>query len=128
MSVIARQESYFWFFENILKNPFFGSQFARLSNTEYPGYAHNIFLDILLGFGITGLIIFLYIIINAFIKLRKSIMYNSPFWIGLIMIQTFILSLTSGSYYSDPVLNCSILLTLMGKFYLDKKSIEKKVK
>jgi O-antigen ligase len=35
LSVIARQESYAWFFTAILENPIFGSQFARLRNGEF---------------------------------------------------------------------------------------------
>lgn len=116
MSVLERQETYFWFFNNILENPFFGSQFARLSNTDFPGYAHNIFLDILLGFGIFGLLLFLYIILKSFIVIKEMIRSKSHFWIGLFMIQAFIVSISSGAYYSDPVLNCSILLVLLGNF------------
>ena len=45
MSALERQESYFWFYNKITESPFFGSQFARLQNGEFPGYAHNIFLE-----------------------------------------------------------------------------------
>lgn len=120
MSMLLRQETYYWFINKILESPFLGSQFAQLSNTFFPGYAHNIFLDILLGLGIFGLILFLYVLVKAFIELKKSIVINNHFWVGLIMIQTVILSFTSGSYYSDPVLCCSILLVLMGNFYSKK--------
>ena len=50
MSIIARQESYSWFIDNILDYPLFGSQFARLGNGTYPGYSHSLILDLLLGF------------------------------------------------------------------------------
>lgn len=113
MSVIARQESYEWFLNTIIENPLIGSQFARLENGQYPGYAHNILLDILLGFGIIGLLLFLYVIKKAIRNIRINFILNRHYWIGLIMLQSFILSLTSGAYYSNPILNCSIVLTLL---------------
>lgn len=115
LSMLNRQESYLWFINKILENPVFGSQFARLSNGEYPGYAHNIFLDILLGFGVVGLGLFLYIIIKALCSIRANIIAKNNFWIGLLMIQFFVLSLTSGAYYSDPLLNGTIVLTLLAR-------------
>jgi O-antigen ligase len=113
LSMLNRQESYLWFINKILENPIWGSQFARLSNGEYPGYAHNIFLDILLGFGIVGLGLFLYIIIKALSSIRTNIIEKDNFWIGLLMIQFFVLSITSGAYYSDPILNVTIVLSLL---------------
>lgn len=113
LSMLNRQESYLWFINKILENPIWGSQFARLSNGEYPGYAHNIFLDILLGLGLVGLVLFLYIIIKAMSSLRTNIIEKNNFWIGLLMIQFFIPSLTSGAFYSDPLLNGTIVLTLL---------------
>lgn len=113
MSVRAREESYNWFLDNILEDPLFGSHFARLGYWEYPGYAHNILLDISLGFGLFGLVLFLSIIFKAIRNLRYNLISNHQFWIGLIMLQFLVLSMTSGSYYSDPVLNCSIVLSLL---------------
>ncbi len=120
LSVLERQESYYWFINNIMEHPFWGSQFARLSNTDFPGYAHNIFLDILLGFGIFGLFFFLYLIYNAFRIIKNMVNNNSHYWVGLFMIQVFVVSLFSGAYYSDPLLNCSILLVFLGKFNYPK--------
>lgn len=113
MSVLARQESYIWFIGAISENPFFGSQFARLGYGDYPGYAHNIILDILLGFGLVGLLVCSYVIYKAFKNLSISIRSKKDYWIGLIMMQYFLLSLTSGSYYSNPQLNCTIVLVLL---------------
>lgn len=113
MSVRARQESYAWFFDKIIENPLFGGQFARLGYGDYPGYAHNILLDVLLGFGIIGLFLFLVIILKAIKNIRVNLFSNHQYWIGLIMLQFFVLSMTSGAYYADPVLNCSIVLTLL---------------
>jgi len=113
MSLIARQESYLWFINEILEYPFFGSKFARLGNGTYPGYSHSIILDILLGFGIVGLVVFLYVVYKSFYQLKIQIKQSYYYWPGLVMVQFFLLSLTSGAYYSNPVLNCSILLTLL---------------
>lgn len=115
LSVLNRQESYMWFLNKIYENPIFGSQFARLTNGEYPGYAHNIFLDILLGFGILGLVVFLFIIAKSLLVVRESIISNNNFWIGLIFIQFFMLSISSGAFYSDPMLN--VLVVLLQAFY-----------
>ena len=113
MSLLARQESYAWFINQILEYPILGSQFARLGNGTYPGYAHSLFLDILLGFGIVGLAVFLYCFYKGFYNFRINMKHNQVYWIGLIMLQYFLLSLTSGAFYSDPQLNCLILLTLL---------------
>ena len=124
MSVMARQESYAWFVNKILESPIVGSQFARFGNGEYPGYAHNILLDILLGFGILGLLLFLYIIIKALKNIRVNLINNQHYWIGLILLQSFILSLTSGAYYSNPILNCCIVLTLLISYKTGIKKAE----
>ena len=113
MSLLARQESYVWFINQIFEYPILGSQFARLGNGTYPGYAHSLFLDILLGFGIIGLAVFLYCVYKGFYNFRIKMKHNQVYWIGLIMLQYFLLSLTSGAFYSDPPLNCLILLTLL---------------
>lgn len=113
MSIIARQESYIWFIDNILESPILGSQFARLGNGTYPGYAHSLFLDILLGFGIIGLAVFLYCVYKGFYNFKTEIIHNHNYWPGLIMLQYFLLSLTSGAFYSNPQLNCTILLSLL---------------
>jgi O-antigen ligase len=109
-----------WFYNKIIDSPVYGSQFARLQNGEFPGYAHNIFLDILLGFGIIGLVIFLFVISKLLKVLHFNINNQKTFWIGLIMLQSLLLSLTSGAYYQDPLLNCSIVLTLL---LINKKEI-----
>lgn len=113
LSVQARQESYSWFVDKILDNPLFGSQFAKLGYGTYPGYAHNILLDILLGFGIIGLFLFLSIILKTIKNIRGNMISKQQFWIGLIMLQFLIVAMASGAYYGDPVLNCSIVLTLL---------------
>tara|TARA_B110000879_G_C11150612_1_gene504409 strand:- start:1230 stop:2198 length:969 start_codon:yes stop_codon:yes gene_type:complete len=113
MSSIQRQESYLWFYNEIIESPVIGSQFARLQNGEFPGYAHNIFLDIMLGSGIIGLVVFLYVISKLLGILHFNINNKKTFWIALIMMQSLMLSLTSGAYYQDPLLNCSIVLTLL---------------
>lgn len=113
MSMNAREESYVWFLERIYDYPVFGSQFARLGNGHYPGYAHSIILDILLGFGIIGLFVFIYVILKAFKSFTKSLRGKNNHWVGLIMMQYFLLALTSGAYYSNPILNCTIVLVLL---------------
>jgi len=121
MSLLAREESYIWFIDMILESPILGSQFARLGNGTYPGYAHSLFLDILLGFGITGLAVFLYCVYKGFYNFKIRIKHNHNYWPGLIMLQYFLLSLTSGAFYSNPQLNCTILLSLL--LITNKKTI-----
>ena len=113
MSMNARQESYAWFLELIYDHPIIGSQFARLGNGHYPGYSHSIILDILLGFGIIGLSVFIYVVLKTFKSFINNISLKNNYWIGLIMMQNFLLALSSGAYYSSPVLNCTIMLTLL---------------
>jgi len=123
-SANERTESYQWFWSKIQDNILTGSQFARLSNTDYPQYAHNIFLDILLGFGIIGLILFLYVLFRVIYYTRMLVVLDSEkFWIGLVSIQYLILSFFSGAYYSNPILNVSIVLTLLAGNSFYKKNI-----
>lgn len=122
MSVLARQESYIWFIDAISENPFFGSQFARLGYGDYPGYAHSIILDILLGFGLVGLLVCGYVIYKAFKNLIISIRSKKDYWVGLIMMQHLLLSLTSGAYYSNPILNCVIMLSLL--LFVNNKKLQ----
>ena len=121
-SILARQESYIWFIEQISENPFFGSQFARLGYGNYPGYAHSIILDVLLGFGLVGLLVCIYIIYKAFKNLIISIRLKKDHWVGLIMMQHLLLSLTSGAYYSNPILNCVIMLSLL--LFVNNKKLQ----
>lgn len=113
LSISYRQDSYLWFIQNIKQSPIYGSHFARLENGEYPGYAHNIFLDILLGFGILGLILFISVSFKSIKNTIKSIRENNNEWIGLLFILYFILSLSSGAYYANPILNCLIIMSLL---------------
>jgi O-antigen ligase len=113
LSMLNRFESYDWFMLEISKNPIFGSHFARLENGLFPGYAHNIFLDILLGFGIFGLLLFFYILFSTFIVSRKLIIYKKDYWIGLLTMQYIVLAMSSGAYYTNPILNILIVTTLM---------------
>ena len=123
MSLLARQESYTWFINKILEHPIFGSQFARLGSGTYPGYAHSLFLDILLGFGIVGLAVFLYCVYNGVNNFKNNVNHNRDYFLGLIMLQFLLLSLTSGAFYSDPPLNCLILVTLLLTTSIKKASI-----
>lgn len=113
LSMANRQESYAWFLERIFESPIIGSKFARLGNGHYPGYSHSIILDILLGFGIIGLIVFAYVVIKAFKSLINNINIRENYWVGLIFMQYFLLALSSGAYYSNPILNCTIILVLL---------------
>lgn len=121
-SMNARKNTYKWFLDAISEYPLFGSQFAKLGNGHYPGYAHSIFLDILLGFGIVGLLVFMIIIVRAFNILIKNIKLKNDFWIGLIMMQYFLLAISSGAFYTNPILNCTIILTLLSSVNKTKLS------
>lgn len=123
LSLINRQISYEWFLDEIKQNLLFGSQFARLSNTEYPGYAHNLFLDILIGFGIPGFLYFLAILFIAFKNIRNMVFVDKAhMWYGFIFLIYFSGSLVSGAYYSTPELSFFLILVLQynqkSKFYI----------
>lgn len=55
----------------IKQSPFFGGGIATFEE-QTGGYAHNVFLDIALTFGIVGLIVFICILIHSIVKLYKS--------------------------------------------------------
>lgn len=113
LSMSARQDSYIWFLDKIAESPLLGSQFARLGYGDYPGYAHSIFLDLLLGFGVIGLLVFMFVILKAIKSLTKHIILKDNYWVGLIMLQYFLLAVSSGAFYTNPILNCLIVLTLL---------------
>lgn len=113
MSVQERMESYSWFLNEIYSNPIVGSHFARLSTGDFPGYAHNILLDILLGFGLIGLFIFLYIVLKAVRNIYSALKFRYEYWIGLVMLLFLALAFSSGAYYTNPELNISIVITLL---------------
>lgn len=113
LSTINRLESYSWFIKEIKESPIWGSHFARLESGQFPGYAHNIFLDILLAFGFIGLFIVLFVLFKALQNCYFSLKEDSHFWIGFSFLLFLILSITSGAYYTNPDLNITLVLTLL---------------
>ena len=122
-SMLARQESYRWFFDKIIEFPVLGSQFARLGNGTYPGYAHNIFLDVSIGLGFFGLGVFCYCVGKSFSNFKQDFLRESSFWIYLVGALHLFLSFSSGAFYSNPPLNGVFILALLGTQRIIKRRI-----
>lgn len=84
---------------------------------DYPDRAHNIILDILLNFGLLGLIIFIFLVINVIylLFLKKKLSQFKPWFLVLCLglLAYFISLLFSFPSISTSLLSWSILAILM---------------
>ncbi len=94
-STDERTKSIMFGFEQIARNPFFGTHYFVLENNSSP---HNIFIDIVLSTGIIGLFLFCLAIFNFLIKVYKRITYMPIMAFGLF---TFTMSQTSGYVFGS---------------------------
>lgn len=103
-------------FQSFLDHPFWGSQFALFKIGGGFINSHNIILDSLMGLGILGGILMVYILWVA-IKNSYSLIKNdnANFWICLILLQQIVVSMFSGAIYLDQLLN--ILLVMIFIYY-----------
>lgn len=106
-----------------LDKPFLGKQFAIFNEFGGFDYSHNIILDALMGLGFFGGIAILYIF---WIALKKSYimvrMKDAHFWISLILIQQIVLSMLSGAFYYNQILNVLLVFVVL---YTTNYSIKK---
>lgn len=88
-----RLSQYIHAFDLLYKNNYFGAGIATFQEIHY--YAiHNIFLNVLVGFGVFGLVVFLYlnstVLLRVNFRLKKLIKYNYIYcqliWIPLSFI------------------------------------------
>lgn len=84
------------------ENPFFGGRILYFDGM----YPHNIFLEVLMAMGVTGLILYSFFLKKCIIyllKLKKIKENNEQvFWISILWFQYFVLSLFSYNIHSSP--------------------------
>lgn len=103
-----------------LDKPFFGKQFALFRSGGGFINSHNIILDALMGLGLFGGILMIYILWKAVKFSYLLIKHNhSCFWISLILIQQVVVSMFSGAIYSDQLIN--VLLIIIFMYYSSNK-------
>ena len=75
---MEEEGAYGYTIKQFMNSPIFGSYFRIVTpNLTWRGmYPHNIILELLITFGVVGLIPFLYFLKIIFIKLRKSFCYD----------------------------------------------------
>lgn len=109
-------------FQLFLDKPLLGSQFAFFTNSGGIVNSHNIILDALMGLGLFGGILIIYILWKAVKISYILIKHNhSGFWISLILIQQLVVSMLSGAIYSDQLINVLLVIILM--YYSSNKLV-----
>lgn len=101
MDLGGRDHYYESALRDILDSPFLGPGFQIKVNGKFD-YAHNIFLDIVLGLGFGGLLFFVVLSVLLF-KKAGHIYRDGNRWIPLLFIQYFTFHLWSGAFYMDPL-------------------------
>ena len=122
---MEEEGAYAFAIKQFLDSPIFGSYFRIVTpNPIWRGiYPHNIILELLITFGIIGLLPFLYFLRLIFMKLRKSFCSDNSNRnsiekvLGILFINTFFSMMTSGTILlSLPFwVNIAILLTINNK-------------
>ncbi len=88
--------------EIFAENPIFGGRILYFDGM----YPHNVFLEVLMAMGVTGFLLYLLFFKNCIIyllKLKKSIKNNEEvFWVSILWLQYFVLSLFSYNLHSSP--------------------------
>lgn len=102
-------------FNVFLKNPFIGDQFAIFGLNGSWIYSHNIILDALMGLGIIGGILIIYILIMGVLYILKLIKSKNYYltWVGLLLIQQITLVMFSGAFYQNQLLNVLLAYILI---------------
>lgn len=119
---MEEEGAYGYTIKQFMNSPIFGSYFRIVTpNLTWRGmYPHNIILELLITFGVVGLIPFLYFLKIIFIKLRKSFCYDISNInsiekvIGILFINTFFSLMSTGTIllYLPFWVNIAILLTI----------------
>lgn len=101
-------------FNIFLNNPILGDQFAIFDKFGGFMYSHNIILDALMGLGLLGGLVMIYIL---WVAIKKSYflikMKDSHFWMSLILIQQIVLSMLSGAFYYNQILNVLLVFVVI---------------
>lgn len=93
-----------------LRNPILGDKFVL----DIGFYAHNSVLDVLMGLGIVGGSVWVYLFVKDFIVSYRHILYRSSLMIiGLLSIQMLVKTLFSGSIYTDNELVVFMAIVLL---------------
>lgn len=120
----GRDPLYNYAFQAFLDKPLIGSQFAIFNNFGDFIYSHNIILDALMGLGLFGGLAMLYILWSglksSYIMIKLK---DNNFWISLILIQQIVLSMLSGAFYYNQILNVLLVFVVL---YTTNYSIKKK--
>ena len=110
----GRDPLYIQAYQGFLDKPLLGSQFALFDSFGGFGYSHNIILDALMGLGLMGGIVMIYILWIGIKYAYKLIKRKDPnFWIGLILIQQITLSMLSGALYYNQILNVILVFIFL---------------
>lgn len=97
-----------------LDKPFFGKQFAIFRAQYGFDYSHNIILDSLMGLGFFGGLAMAYVLWIAIKKSYFMIKQKDPhFWISLILVQQIVLSMLSGAFYYNQILNILLVCAFL---------------
>ena len=97
-----------------LKNPLLGSSFAIILPTGECAYAHNVFLDSLMQWGVIGGILILYIYIKGVYHVIALLRNRDELsWLGLLLIQNMTGLLVSSSFCYSPVIPIICVLLFM---------------
>ena len=86
---------------------------APAYNTLKPDVAHNVFIDVLIGTGIFGLIFYVGIFVSLFIKALKS---KNVIGLGALVGVT-VLSLSLTTYFFKPMFNIFLYVELYHRYY-----------
>ena len=86
---------------------------APAYNTLRPDVAHNVFVDVLVGTGIFGLIFYVGIFVSLFIKALKS---KNVIGLGALVGVT-VLSLSLTTYFFKPMFNIFLYVELYHRYY-----------
>ena len=118
----GRDPLYNYAFQAFLEKPLTGSQFAIFNNHGEFNYSHNIILDALMGLGLFGGLAMIYILWSG---LKRSYIMiklkDNHFWISLILIQQIVLSMLSGAFYYNQILNVMLVFVVLYTTNYSKK-------
>lgn len=108
-----------------LDSPIIGKQFGLFDGNGGYGYSHNIILDSLMGLGIFGGLIIIFILWKAIKKSYTFIQTKNPnYWVFLILLQQIILVMFSGAIYYELLLNSLLVYALLMQNSLNSQSTQ----
>lgn len=111
--LVDRMPLYNYALNCFYENPFWGSQFAIYHNGNY-SYAHNIFLDCMMQWGIIGLLLITYVYKEALAIIFKFLRYTPLIaWLGFILLRSMTELLVSGSLYVNPDFTIILVLCML---------------